>query len=511
MKQLFKRFLPGVVILSLLLALFPFAVAGSTDGVVVSIEAPAEDPRYCENITVNVNISNVTNLDSCQFEVSYNTSILEVIGAEGGAQGVTNGMVDSTTITVDMWAFDPVGTPGKLFILENVPGLAGASGSGYLCQIHFHVIGSFCQTSNITLSSGHLWDNAFPPNEIPVSAWLGDSVHVGVTPTPPTIAFSPASLSFSAIEGGANPPNKTLYIWNSGAGTLNWSASDNAAWLDETPKTGSSTGPGDKDLVTVSVNISGKAIGTYYANITISDPEATNTPQKVPVSLEIRRPGALHADFTATPTTGLAPLSVEFTNETTGGTPPYDYEWDFGDDKTSTARNPIHMYAIPGSYTVTLTVTDDVDDTDSETKSHYIMVVAEEPAPGQPSFSISNLFISPEQAQPNQQVTISVNIANIGDATGTYTAALYISGQLENSETVSVGAGATREVMFTVARGEAGTYDVSFAGLQGQFTVVATPLFGTGLGTGGIIAIIVVVIVLIAALVFLIPRIRKRT
>jgi len=138
------------------------------------------------------------------------------------------------------------------------------------------------------------------------------------------------------------------------------------------------------------------------------------------------------------------------------------------------------------------------------------MVVAEEPAPGQPSFSISNLYISPEQAQPNQQVTISVNIANIGDATGTYTAALYINGQLENSETVSVGAGATREVMFGVSRAEAGTYNVSFAGLQGQFSVVATPLFGTGLGTAGIIAIIVVAIALIAALVFLIPRLRKR-
>jgi len=33
--------------------------------------------------------------------------------------------------------------------------------------------------------------------------------------------------------------------------------------------------------------------------------------------------------------------------------------WDFGDGVTSTERNPMHLYAAPGKFVVTLTATDD--------------------------------------------------------------------------------------------------------------------------------------------------------
>ena len=71
-------------------------------------------------------------------------------------------------------------------------------------------------------------------------------------------------------------------------------------------------------------------------------------------------PSAVHAGilptvaFSGTPTTGTAPLTVAFTatcSETTS------YLWTFGDGSTSTAQNPSHTYATPGTYTVTLTGT----------------------------------------------------------------------------------------------------------------------------------------------------------
>lgn len=60
--------------------------------------------------------------------------------------------------------------------------------------------------------------------------------------------------------------------------------------------------------------------------------------------------------FTAVPTSGLAPLNVQFTDTGTGG--PLFWDWSFGDDSTnSTEQSPSHMYGSPGLYTVSLTET----------------------------------------------------------------------------------------------------------------------------------------------------------
>jgi PKD repeat protein len=59
------------------------------------------------------------------------------------------------------------------------------------------------------------------------------------------------------------------------------------------------------------------------------------------------------ASFTATPTSGPAPLAVQFTDTSTG--PPTSWAWDFGDGSTSTSQNPSHTYTTAGTYTVTLT------------------------------------------------------------------------------------------------------------------------------------------------------------
>jgi hypothetical protein len=105
---------------------------------------------------------------------------------------------------------------------------------------------------------------------------------------PPTIFYSPSSLNFTATAGGANPADQTLSIWNSGGGSLNWSASEDVIWLSLDPISGSSTD--EHDSVTVSVNISGLTADTYNATITITAEGATNTPQTVPVSLTISSP-----------------------------------------------------------------------------------------------------------------------------------------------------------------------------------------------------------------------------
>jgi len=65
-------------------------------------------------------------------------------------------------------------------------------------------------------------------------------------------------------------------------------------------------------------------------------------------------PVPLKAGFSGSPTTGTAPLTVKFTESSTGS--PASWKWDFGDGSSSTLKNPSHTYTIPGSYTVLLTV-----------------------------------------------------------------------------------------------------------------------------------------------------------
>jgi len=60
------------------------------------------------------------------------------------------------------------------------------------------------------------------------------------------------------------------------------------------------------------------------------------------------------ANFTAAPQSGPAPLLVQFTDTSDGD--PIRYSWQFGDQITSTEKNPYHLYESPGIYTVSLTV-----------------------------------------------------------------------------------------------------------------------------------------------------------
>lgn len=82
-------------------------------------------------------------------------------------------------------------------------------------------------------------------------------------------------------------------------------------------------------------------------------------------------PGVPVAAFTGSPTSGCAPLNVNFTDQSTGDIT--SWGWAFGDGGTSTAQSPSHSYATSGSYTVTLTVTGP-GGSDPEVKTNYVTV-----------------------------------------------------------------------------------------------------------------------------------------
>ncbi len=77
------------------------------------------------------------------------------------------------------------------------------------------------------------------------------------------------------------------------------------------------------------------------------------------------------AAFTAVPIQGPPPLTVDFTDQSIGD--PTSWNWSFGDNHFSTARNPRNIYYANGQYTVTLTVTNNYG-TNTLTKTNYIFL-----------------------------------------------------------------------------------------------------------------------------------------
>jgi trimeric autotransporter adhesin len=85
------------------------------------------------------------------------------------------------------------------------------------------------------------------------------------------------------------------------------------------------------------------------------------------------QPSAPVANFTATPTSGTAPLAVSFTDTSTNS--PTSWAWDFDGNGTtdSTAQHPTHTYTAAGTYTVRLTASNSAG-SNTVTKSGYITV-----------------------------------------------------------------------------------------------------------------------------------------
>ena len=99
------------------------------------------------------------------------------------------------------------------------------------------------------------------------------------------IVIDSTVLHFEADNSGPLPVSSTFnFSMNSGSGTFHtWSVSDDAAWLDESPSSGSQSGPLSRDI-TISVNTTGLAPATYTGVITVTSTGVSNSPQTLEVT-----------------------------------------------------------------------------------------------------------------------------------------------------------------------------------------------------------------------------------
>jgi len=117
--------------------------------------------------------------------------------------------------------------------------------------------------------------------------------------------------------------------------------------------------------------------GTYTVSLTVTSEDGSDTETKTNfITVGTGTPSAPTADFSATPTSGPAPLTVQFTDDSVDGSSPVEaWTWDFGDGETSTEENPSHVYENAGTYNVSLTVTSD-DGSDEEIRANVITVTS---------------------------------------------------------------------------------------------------------------------------------------
>ena len=138
-------------------------------------------------------------------------------------------------------------------------------------------------------------------------------------------------------------PNSTTYdpqeAWNKGIEQL---------WFCNQADPGNANGPLGRSPAYVDMD----DICMY--NKTPPNVDAHGTPFIGPVGIA----QSFSVGSTANPTSGQAPLLVDFTASAQNGTTPYTYAWNFGDGNTSQDQNPSHIYNTAGSFEAVVTATD---------------------------------------------------------------------------------------------------------------------------------------------------------
>src|SRR6185369_5178647 len=137
--------------------------------------------------------------------------------------------------------------------------------------------------------------------------------------------------------------------------------------------------------------------GTYTVKLTLVDTAYCNAPDTLKKTISIAP--LVVAQF-ETPPTGCIPYTAKFTNTSIAG---QTFIWDFGDNTTSNASNPVHTYNIPGLYTITLIAQDPNTCNLADTTTKTINVS---------SIPVSNFTFSPDPPVENTPTSFN-NLASL--------------------------------------------------------------------------------------------------
>ncbi len=170
--------------------------------------------------------------------------------------------------------------------------------------------------------------------------------YITVTNIPPVQTVTPASHDFGLLAVGQSS-TQTFSVINGGVDALIGTATVSGVQFVLVGGSPYNVSGGQTGSVTVSFDPNSAGSFTGSVAFASNGGDSTNT---VTGSAAI----APVADFTASATNGFAPLSVTFTDTSTGTIT--NHSWTFGDGGTSTASSPSHTYTNAGVFSVSLTV-----------------------------------------------------------------------------------------------------------------------------------------------------------
>ncbi len=263
----------------------PQALSAGTYTGAVTVTSPGATGSP-KSVAITLTVTPAPQLPTLIVNPANLTYAYQIGGSTPAAQALaltsSGSAANYTTATNATWlSVSPASgtTPGNLSISVNPSGLAAGT-----------------YTGNVTITSAGASNS---PKTVPVT--------FTVTAATPTLSVSPASLTFAYQIGSSTPSAQAVALTSSGSAT-SYTTATNTTWLSVAPASGST--PGN---LSVSVNPSGLAAGTYMGNVTITSGGASNSPKTVPVTFTVTA--------ASTPSLTVSPLSVSFSYQTGGASP----------------------------------------------------------------------------------------------------------------------------------------------------------------------------------------------
>src|SRR3989475_712608 len=180
------------------------------------------------------------------------------------------------------------------------------------------------------------------------AGYMFNDVFSSGTPPPLSASFtflpsnptSGTAVAFTAVASGGTAPYS--YSWNYGDGATSTSQSPSHTYANP---------------------------GSFTVSLSATD--SLGTVASKSLSITVSSPGALTASFTIGPTTPVSAQTVTFTATASGGTSPYVYAWSLGG--SSKTGNPVSLSFSNGTYTISLTVTDNTGATATSSQSLTVL------------------------------------------------------------------------------------------------------------------------------------------